>query len=216
MARSSVGLLLLTLLGLTACAQFHTATPPAGRAPDLYRVELSTTKGPLLLEVHRPWAPHAADRFHELVRTGYYDNSKFFRISRNWAQFGIAADPAIARAWRNRPIPDDPVPLPQISNTRGTVAFAFAAPNARTAQVFINLRDNAATHDAPADGMPFIPFARVVSGMEAADALNAEYGETSGGGIRGGKQDPLFEHGNAYLDAHFPRLDTLLRARIRP
>jgi homoserine O-acetyltransferase len=90
------------------------------------------------------------------------------------------------------------------------VAFAFAVKDGRTTQVFINLRDNSATHDSE----PFVPFGRVVEGMEAADALNAEYGEAAGGGIRGGKQGPLFEQGNAYLDRNFPRLDRIVRATV--
>ena len=109
-----------------------------------------------------------------------------------WAQFGISADPRVATAWRHRTIPDDPR---VVSNTRGTVAFAFKDPNGRTAQVFINLKDNASTHD----GEPFVPFARVVEGMEAADAFYSEYGEKAGGGIRGGKQDPVFDGGQCVL-----------------
>ena len=104
-------------------------------------------------------------------------------------------------------MPDD---APGQSNVRGTIAFAFAVPNGRSTQVFINLRDNSATHDRE----PFVPFGRIVAGMEVADALNAEYGEEAGGGIRGGKQQPLFEAGNEYLRIHFPRLDFIKRAVV--
>lgn len=162
----------------------------------------------MLIEVHRNWAPHGADRFYTLVRAGYYDGCRFFRVAAGrWAQFGINGDPKVSGRWRARTIPDDP---PRESNVRGTVAFAFAVPNGRTTQVFINLRDNSATHDPE----PFVPFGRVVEGMNAADALNAEYGESAGGGIRGGRQDPLFDQGNAYLERNFPRLDWIRRARI--
>jgi peptidyl-prolyl cis-trans isomerase A (cyclophilin A) len=182
------------------------------RAPDQFRVRLETTKGPMLLEIQRAWSPRGVDRFFNLVRYGYYDDAAVFRIRAGfWAQFGIAADPAVASAWRPRNIPDDPRLL---SNARGTVAFAFKDPNARTTQVFINLRDNAATHDAPADGVPFVPFARVIEGMDVADALYAEYGEKAGGGIRGGKQDPLFKEGNQFLRREFPKLDFITRATI--
>jgi hypothetical protein len=47
-----------------------------------------------------------------------------------------------------------------------------------------------------------------------ADALYSDYGEEAGGGIRAGRQDPLFEGGNAYLDRHFPRLDSIVRAIV--
>ncbi len=131
-----------------------------------------------------------------------------FRIrAGQWAQFGINGDPEIAQRWRSRTIPDDPRVL---SNVRGTLAYAFKDPNGRTTQVFINLRDNSATHDVE----PFVPFARIVDGMDAADALYAEYGERAGGGIRAGKQDPVFEGGNAFLMREFPRLDYIRRASL--
>jgi len=182
------------------------------RAPDASRIVLDTSKGRMVLEMRREWSPRGVDRFYNLVKYGYYDEARFFRIrAGNWAQFGIAADPKIASAWRRQNLPDDPRVL---SNTRGTVAYAFKEPNGRTTQAFINLKDNSATHDAPADGMPFVPFARVIEGMEAADALYAEYGEKAGGGIRGGQQDIVFEGGNAWLQRNFPKLDYIKTARI--
>jgi peptidyl-prolyl cis-trans isomerase A (cyclophilin A) len=179
-----------------------------GRAPDVCRILLDTSKGRIVLEMTRAWSPHGADRFYNLVRHGYYDGARFFRIrAATWAQFGISADPEVATIWRTRSIPDDPR---VVSNTRGTVAFAFKDPNGRTTQVFINLKDNASTHD----GEPFVPFARVVEGIEAADALYSEYGEQAGGGIRGGKQDRLFAEGNALLLREFPKLDYISKASL--
>jgi peptidyl-prolyl cis-trans isomerase A (cyclophilin A) len=180
------------------------------RAPDVCRIRLETSKGPMTLEMTREWSPHGVDRFYNLVAHGYYDEARFFRVrAGTWVQFGISADPKIATIWRTRMIPDDPR---RVSNTRGTVAFAFKDPNGRTTQVFINLKDNSSTHDAE----PFVPFARVVEGMDAADSLYAEYGEAAGGGIRGGKQDPLFAEGNAYLTRLFPKLDYIRRAFVLP
>src|SRR5690606_37685854 len=177
-------------------------------APDVSRIRLETTRGTLRLEMRRAWAPHGVDRFYNLVRHGYYDDTALFRIRPGtWAQFGIAGDPAIAQLWRHRTIPDDPRVL---SNVRGTVAFAFKDPNGRTTQVFVNLRDNSETHDAE----PFVPFARVIEGMEIADAWYDGYGEASGGGIRAGKQDPVFMGGNEYLRKNFPRLDYILKAAV--
>jgi peptidyl-prolyl cis-trans isomerase A (cyclophilin A) len=179
-------------------------------APAVFQVRLETTKGPIVIEVHRDWAPRGADRFHELVTAGYFDGNRFFRVVKGqWAQFGINGDPAVAKAWRARTIPDDPR---KQSNVRGMVAFAFAEADARTSQVYIALKDLS----DPQDAQGFAPFGRVVSGMEAADALNSEYGESSGRGIRAGKQQPLFDGGNAYLDREFPRLDRLLRAVVLP
>jgi cyclophilin family peptidyl-prolyl cis-trans isomerase len=207
------GILFLGSLLLLNCSRqsrlMHPEDPAfSTQAPTEYQVQLETTKGKILLEIKREWAPHGADRFYNLVRYGYYNHAAVFRIRKNtWAQFGIAADGKIARAWRHQNIPDDPRVL---TNTRGTVAFAFKDPNGRTTQVFINLKDNSSTHDKE----PFVPFARVIGGMEVADSLYNEYGETSGGGIRAGKQDSLFAQGNAWLQFHFPRLDYISKAYI--
>jgi peptidyl-prolyl cis-trans isomerase A (cyclophilin A) len=212
-------LVLLVAGSTSGCANRHVAPPRSllltptaqemnRRAPELFRVRLETSKGPVVLEVHRDRSPHGVDRFYNLVAASFYDQARFFRVIKGrWAQFGINADPRVARVWRTRTIPDDPR---LASNLRGTIAFAFAVPNGRTTQVFINLRDNSATHDAEG----FVPFGRVLEGMETVDALNAEYGESAGGGIRGGKQGPLFEEGNDYLNRQFPRLDYIQRAVV--
>jgi peptidyl-prolyl cis-trans isomerase A (cyclophilin A) len=198
------------LLAVTRCAPTprHPDAPGMAReAPAMYRVRVDTSKGPILVEAHREWAPHGADRFYNLVRAGYYDDSRFFRVvKRQWVQFGINGDPKIAALWRDRTIPDDPR---KQSNRRGMVAFAFARADGRTTQVFISLRD-----DSKLDAEGFAPFGEVVGGMDTADALDTEYGETSGGGMRAGNQQPLFDGGNAYLDREYPRLDRLFRARI--
>ena len=176
-------------------------------APPQYRVQLDTTKGRIVIAVHTDWAPHGSERFYQLVTSGFYDDTRFFRVVKGqWAQFGINGDPKVSARWRDRTIADDP---PGQSNVRGRVAFAFKDPDGRTTQVYISLRDNSAQ-----DTQGFVPFGEVVDGMAVADALNSEYGENAGGGIRAGKQGPLFEGGNAYLDREFPRLDRIVRARI--
>lgn len=203
---------MLKALGLVALVSTLGTVAPWHRgtseAPASFQVLLDTTKGAIRIECLRAWAPLGADRFYDLVTSGYYDDSAIFRIrSKTWAQFGISGTPAAAQAWRTRIIPDDPFREP---NVRGTVAFAFAVPNGRTTQVFINLRDNRDTHDKE----PFVPFGRVVQGMDVADALFDEYGEAAGGGIRAGKQDPVFQGGNAYLRKNFPKLDYIRTARV--
>src|SRR5262245_29905987 len=127
----------------------------AAGAPNTFRVRLDTSKGPIVIEVRRDWAPNGADRFRELVDARYFDDSRFFRVVKGqWAQFGINGDPAVSTRWRARTIPDDPV---RQTNARGTVAFAFAEPRGRTTQVFISLRDN-----ANLDAQGFAPLGRVV------------------------------------------------------
>lgn len=179
------------------------------RAPERFRVRLDTTRGLIVVDGTRAWAPRGADRFYTLVTTGYYDDSALFRVVRGkWAQFGINGTSAVAQTWRTRTIPDDP--FVGTSNVKGTVAFAFATPNGRTTQVFFNLVDNSATHDRE----PFVVFGRVVQGLDVMDGLYDGYGETALGGIRAGKQEPLFTQGNAYLRTNFPRLDYIRKATV--
>lgn len=219
--RSTAALAVVALCGAVAVSSAQ-STPDRQRllspkdpvfttpAPAVSRIRLETTRGVLVIEVVRAWAPLGADRFVNLVKYGFYDDARVFRIRANtWAQFGIPGDPKVAQAWRPMTFADDP-PVGQ-SNVRGTIAFAFAVPNGRTTQVFINLRDNSATHDKE----PFVPFGRIVEGMDVADAFNAEYGEGLGG-IRGGKQDPAFAEGNVYFDRVYPKLDRIKTATVSP
>jgi cyclophilin family peptidyl-prolyl cis-trans isomerase len=193
-----------SLAGIAAVAQSADQ-----RAPERFRVRLDTTRGAIVIDCTRAWAPRGADRFYALVRAGYYDDSAFFRVvNGKWAQFGINGTPAVAQAWRAQTIPDDP--FVGQSNVKGTVAFAFATPNGRTTQVFFNLVDNSATHDKE----PFVVFGRVVEGLDVMDALYDGYGESALGGIRAGKQAPLFQQGNAYLRSNFPSLDYIRSARV--
>jgi peptidyl-prolyl cis-trans isomerase A (cyclophilin A) len=178
------------------------------RAPERFGVRLETTKGDVLIEIERGWAPLGVDRFYNLVRAGYYDDVRISRVvAPKWAQFGINGDPKVATIWRDRTFPDEPRVL---QNQRGTIAFAFAVPNGRSTQVFVNLRDNRETHDKE----PFVPFGRITSGMDVVDSWYADYGENAGSGIRSGKQGPIFEGGNAWLDREFPKLDSIKRAVV--
>ena len=190
----------------------HPDSPEFTRpAPARSLVTLGTSKGDVVIEVVRDWAPRGADRFYNLARLGYYTDMRIHRVvADKWAQFGINGVPAIAKAWRTATFADDPF-VPAHSNVRGTVAFAFKDPGARTTQVFINLRDNSATHDKE----PFVPFGRILTGMDVVDAWNKEYDDNAGGGIRAGKQDPLFDGGNAYIDRMYPKLDKIMNVKVR-
>ena len=176
------------------------------RAPDTFAVELTTTEGPVIVDVTRAWSPHGADRFYNLVKIGYFTDVAFFRVIDGFmAQAGIHGDPRVNRAWRDANIPDDP-PAGQ-SNTRGMVSFAMAGPNTRTTQFFINYGDNSRL-----DAMGFTPFGRVRD-MRAVDALYKGYGEGAPRG-RGPSQALIQSRGNEYLRQSFPELDYIVRARI--
>ena len=182
----------------------------AVNAPDLFRVRFETSKGDFVLEVNRRWAPRGADRFYNLVRLGFYDDTRFYRVREGFiAQFGLSGDPEVNAVWYARAMPDDTVLR---SNTRGMVSYAMLeAPNSRTTQLYINLDDNSRLDD-----QGFAPLARVVEGMAVIDSLYAGYDERAGGGMRGGNQGRIVDGGNAYLDAEFPLLDRVVTARIEP
>lgn len=178
----------------------------AAQAPDSFRARFVTTKGDFVVAVHRAWAPLGADRFYNLVRSGYYDGVRFFRVIPGFmAQFGIHGDSAVSTAWRERRIPDDPV---RRSNQRGMVTFATAGPGTRTTQIFINYGNNDRL-----DAMGFAPFGQVIEGMEVVDALYGGYGEGQPRG-RGPEQTRMQIEGNRYLEREFPRLDYIRNASI--
>lgn len=181
------------------------AAPQKDGVPSKYTVELDTTKGAIVIEVRRDWAPNGADRFYELVQNGYFTDVAFFRVVGGFmAQAGISGDPAVNAVWREKRIPDDPV---KASNMRGTVTFATSGPDSRTTQFFINFSDNSRL-----DGMGFAPIGKVKD-MAPVDALYDGYGEGAPSG-RGPSQGQMQTQGNAYLKASFPKLDYIKSARI--
>jgi cyclophilin family peptidyl-prolyl cis-trans isomerase len=176
-------------------------------APNQYFARVETTKGVFVLEINRDWAPRGADRFYSLVRGGFFDDSRFFRVVPNFiVQFGIARDSATNARWATATFPDDSV---KHSNTLGTVAFAMRGPNDRTTQPFISVTDNSRL-----DAQGFAPIGRVVEGMDVVTSIYSGYGENSGGGVRAGKQAPLLAGGSAYLDREYPKLDKLIRVTV--
>ena len=179
------------------------------KAPENYKVSFDTSAGSFIVDVHRAWAPLGADRFYNLVKNGWYDNARFFRVISNFmVQFGISGDPALNKVWQGARIGVDPV---KESNLRGFITYAMAGtPDSRTTQVFINFRDNPGL-----DRQGFAPFGQVTKGMDVVDKLYAAYGEgaPSGGGPSQGR---LQAEGNAYLMKEFPKLDYIKKASILP
>ena len=170
------------------------------QAPPMFEAAFETSKGRFVVAVHRDWAPIGADRFYNLVKNGFFDDVRFFRVIQGQlAQFGMHGDPAVQDAWRGADVNDDPV---RHGNVRGTVSFASRGPNTRTTQLFVNLRDNSVY-----DRLGFAPFAEVVSGIEVVDGLYAGYEERPDQGL-------IDEEGNAYLVREFPNLDYVKKATI--
>jgi peptidyl-prolyl cis-trans isomerase A (cyclophilin A) len=201
--------LFLAMLATPSFGQTGNLANPAAlneQAPATYKAKFDTSKGAFVVEVRREWAPNGADRFYNLVKNGFFDNARFFRvISGFMVQFGINGDPKISAPWRNATIKDDPV---KQSNKRGHITFATAGPDTRTTQVFINFADN-----APLDRQGFSPFGQVVSGMNVVDALFNGYGEGAPRG-QGPDQGRVQREGNAYLERDFPKLDFVKTATI--
>ena len=201
--------MLLAMLTSPVFAQTGNLTNPSAlreTAPATYKARFETSKGAFVVDVTREWAPNGADRFYNLVKNGFYDGVRFFRVLDGFmAQFGINGDPKISAAWRDARIQDDPV---RQSNRRGFITYAMAGPNTRTSQLFINYGDNSSL-----DRQNFSPFGQVSSGMDVVDKLYSGYGEGSPRG-KGPDQGRVQSEGNAYLAKDFPRLDFVKKATI--
>jgi len=189
--------------GQAASAKLKDPTALNEQAPATYRARFATSQGAFVVDVHRDWAPHAADRFYNLVKNGFYDNARFFRVLAGFmVQFGLNGDPDIQRPWSSAGLPDEPS---KQSNLRGFVSFAReSSPNSRFTMVFINYKDNSYL-----DSEGFPPFGQVVAGMEVADKLYSGYGRTNVP-----DQRRILSEGNAYLAAEYPKLDFITRARL--
>ncbi len=197
-ARIAIFAVVFPLL-FSACAKEEKPT-----VPDVFRVQFTTTQGDIVIEATKAWAPHGIDRFYELVNMRYFDQNYFFRVVPGFiAQFGVHKDYDIHNRWRNYFILDDP---PKEKNLRGTLAFAQDGANSRATEIFINLKDNVGL-----DEQSFVPFAKVVQGMDVVDKLYSGYGEMM---PEGKFIDPnRVENGtNAYLEPRFPKLDRIKRA----
>jgi peptidyl-prolyl cis-trans isomerase A (cyclophilin A) len=188
---------------LASCAG-DVRTPPNELAPASFRVAMDTSRGPVVVEVTRANAPHGADRFYNMVKEGYLDGARFFRVVPGFVvQFGLAGNPDTTKAW-DSPIKDDPA-IAKNSNTRGTLVFAMTSdPNSRTTQIFINLGDN-----RNLDRSGFTPIGRIAEGMDNVDRIFSGYGESP-------DQDLISAQGNDYLAKAYPSLDYIRTARLAP
>jgi len=176
-------------------------------APDAFKVKFTTTKGDFVIQVTRAWSPIGVDRFYNLVRHGYYDEVRFFRVIPGFmAQFGMNGDPNLNKVWMNAGIQDEKA---TVSNTRGRITFAKrGSPNSRTTQLFINFGNNKSL-----DAQGFAPFGEVVEGMDVVDSLYGGYGEGAPRG-QGPDQGRIQNEGNKYLASAFPKLDYIKTAQI--
>ena len=207
--RSAVSLFAGTGLLVLSAACSKKPAEKVGPAPAQFKVKLQTTKGDVVVLVHRDWAPLGADRFYELIKIGFYNENYIFRAIKGFiVQFGMNGDPKVHQSWQTITIKDDP---PKVSNKTGTICFAAAGPNSRTTQVFINLGDNSAALDAQG----FTPFGEVIQGMDHVLEFYTGYGEGRPSGS-GPDQAAIADIGNPYLEEHFPKLDIIKKATVIP
>ena len=219
--RNASGLVLLPLLAVFLCtlgacgrrAPLVPAEPPgqstSPAAPDSFLVRMETTRGLVTILARREWAPLGVDRFHDLVRRGFYDGVTVYRVVEGYvAQFGHTDSLEVNRAWGDRPIADEPV---RAGNARGRVAFARSGPGSRTYQLFINLGNNSPRLDtlAVSGVVGYPPIGEVVEGMDAVAAFESRYGNEPSS-----RQDSIRARGRAYLDVAFPGLDRILTAEV--
>jgi len=214
--RAALALFAVVLVAIVAACgggggSSSSSPPPAllkpgklnAKSPQLYSVKFHTTKGDFVVDVHRTWAPLAAQRFYNLVKNGFYDNAKFFRVVPNFVvQFGISPYPTVSKAWNNATIKDD---TPSgVTNGRGAVTFASAGPNTRTTQIFVNMRNNSFL-----DNQGFTPFGSIASGIDVLTKLYSGYGDKPTP-----RQGEMMTQGNAFLEKNYPKLDAIKSAKI--
>jgi peptidyl-prolyl cis-trans isomerase A (cyclophilin A) len=180
------------------------------KAPATFKARFRTTKGTFVVKVTRKWAPKGADRFYNLVRNHFYDNQPLFRVAVHptpfVVQWGISMKPAIAKAWENATIKDDPVTH---SNVKGTITFANSGKNTRTTQLFVNLGSNTFLDDTK-NYPGFSPFGTVTSGFSVFSKLY--HGKQSAEATE--DQSGLTNYGAPYVRKHYPKLDWIKTARL--
>ncbi len=187
-------------------AEAPKAPPKVEKTPDVFQAVFETSKGKVVIEVHRDWAPIGVDHFFSLLQTGFYDGNRFFRVTHSYVQFGINGDPKTNALWSTASLPDDPV---KQSNVKGTLTFAHLGANSRTTQLFFNMKNN-----KDLDKQSFAPIGKVITGMDIVESLYSAYGDMVPRGM-GPDPSKIEVQGNAYLEAKFPRLDYIKKATIQ-
>jgi len=205
----------LVVLGLIGCGGGSPLLNPdpselARAAPDSFDVRFETSRGPFVLRARRAWSPQGVERLHYLVRHGFYDEARFFRVVGGFvAQWGLAGRPTLDSLWQQRRLPDEPV---RSSNARGRVSYARGGPNTRSIQLYINLADNIRLDTLNSFGFP--PIGEVIEGMGVVDSFYSGYGGTRENRLPGPSQDSIRVVGNSYLERNFPRLDRIVGTKV--
>jgi peptidyl-prolyl cis-trans isomerase A (cyclophilin A) len=177
-------------------------------APDTFRAVMLTTKGEITIEAVRAWSPLAVDRLYQLITSGLYDNNCIFRVQPEYVvQFGISDNKDANYFWDKHPVPDEPVVG---HNLKGVISYARDGANTRTAQLFINTKDNFKLDTVNYNGLRgFPPVARIINGFDVVEKFSSKYGFEPAN-----YQDSVMVKGNAYWEEHFPGMDYIISVRI--
>jgi len=210
--RRSLSLLFIVFFSISALSLQSQTIPDTTilhlKAPDTFRAEFATTKGNFTIEAYRNWSPLGVDRLYQLIKSGFYTDNCIFRVQPEYVvQFGISNDPDANHYWDKRPVADEPV---KGSNLKGVISYARDGANTRTAQLFINMKDNLKLDTVNYNGLRgFPPIARIISGFEVVEAFNSKYGFEPAN-----HQDSVMVQGNGYWEKKFPGMDYIREARI--
>ena len=203
----------ILLLSILSLKLMHVSAQPADtlqllnlKAPDVYCVHIQTDIGDMIIEVNKAWTSLAADRFYQLVSSGFFTNTRFFRSNTKYLQFGIGADSAVNAFWDRHPIKDEPVIL---KNTTASISFAMAGPNTRTSSVYFNKTDNPKL-DTIQNSTGFPAFGKIIAG----DSLLAMFENKYPDSVVYKEWDAMTVKGNLYTDRVLPGLRHLISMEI--
>jgi peptidyl-prolyl cis-trans isomerase A (cyclophilin A) len=172
------------------------------KAPAVYTVQMNTTLGSIIIQVNKKVAPLAADRFYQLVTSGFFDNTRLFRSNAKYLQFGINTDSAVNAFWERHPINDEPVIQ---KNSAGTISFATAGPNTRSASVYFNKTDNPKL-DTLQKGTAFPSFGKIITGEDLLAQFPNRYVDS----VVFKHWDSMAVKGNSYTDKVLPGLHRIV------
>jgi peptidyl-prolyl cis-trans isomerase B (cyclophilin B) len=151
----------------------------------LSKVKLTTTLGPIIVQLNTEKAPVSSANFLKYVNEGFYNGTIFHRVIKDFMVQGGGFDATFKQKENHAAIKNEADN--GLKNIRGTLAMARTNdPNSATAQFFINLKDNAfLDHTSPTpSGWGYAVFGEVVEGMDVVDEMAKQPT-----GNRGGHQD---------------------------
>ena len=166
--------------------------PPAAPKPATVQVVLTTSLGPITLEIEKERAPITAANFLKYVDQKRLDGATFYRATKvqdnfGLVQFGVRNDPKRVLP----PIAHEPTTTTGLTHGDGTISMARAKPGTASGDFFITLGEQKAMDadpSQPGDNLGFAAFGHVVGGMDIIhQILDAPTSPTLGEGVMRGQ-----------------------------